>query len=401
MPIVYLCIVFAVIVVLLALKRPLWQAICGGLLACAVAYRIPPSVICLSPYRVLSTWSSAQVLLSIYMITYLQRMLEARSQIRLAQRDLDGIFHNRRMNVIGATLFIGVLPSAAAMILCGDIVKEASEGHLRREEQAFITSWLRHIPESTLPTYSGVLLMSTLSGIKIPGFMLCMAVPLVFLTAIGYYPFVRRLPKDPGTPRSENRLRDAASLLGHIWTLLLIIALILVFGIPVAPSVAISVAIGLVVYRFRPSDCARMIVTAFEMRLLLNSFLVLVLKEFLAYTGVLQSLPEVLSALPIPTYMVFALLFFIGSVISGNAATIAMGTTIAFAAIPDGGAPLMVLLMCFCHAAMQVSPTHVCLVVAAEYYGISLGALIRKTLPRTLLFCVLATAYYKILTLFM
>ena len=47
-------------------------------------------------------------------------MLEARSQIHLVQQDLNWLFHNRRVNAAGVPLFIGLLPSAAAMILCGD-----------------------------------------------------------------------------------------------------------------------------------------------------------------------------------------------------------------------------------------------------------------------------------------
>ena len=42
MQIVYLGIVFAVIIILLAFKRPLYQAILGGLLATILFYRIPP-----------------------------------------------------------------------------------------------------------------------------------------------------------------------------------------------------------------------------------------------------------------------------------------------------------------------------------------------------------------------
>ncbi len=108
-------------------------------------------------------------------------------------------------------------------------------------------------------------------------------------------------------------------------------------------------------------------------------------------------LPQAIAALPLPTYLVFAVLFFVATVISGATGAIAMGTPLAFAAIPGGGMPLMVYLMCVCHAASQVSPTHVCLVVAADYFHITFGELVRKTLPVSLLFCVLMTIYYNIL----
>ena len=141
-----------------------------------------------------------------------------------------------------------------------------------------------------------------------------------------------------------------------------------------------------------------MLRSAFEVKLLLNTFLVLVLKEFIAFSGALESLPLLLSHLPIPMVFIFVLLFFIGGIISGTSGIIAMGTPIAFAAM-DGGMPLMVLLMCISHAASLVSPTHICLVVAAEYFHISLGELIRKTLLPALLFCVLVLCYYHMLLL--
>ena len=123
------------------------------------------------------------------------------------------------------------------------------------------------------------------------------------------------------------------------------------------------------------------------------------MKEFISYTGVLKTLPDLLEGLAIPTYIVFALMFFLGGIISGSNGIIALGTPLAFAAIPDGGVPLMVLLMCMSHAASMVSPTHVCSVVAADYFGISLGQLIRKTIPTALLFCVLMLIYYNVLLL--
>lgn len=397
MGLVYLCLVFLVIVLLLAIRRPLYQAIIGGILVVICLYRVPLLEIPGQILNVFTHWSSCSVIVALYLITYLQRMLETRGQIKLAQQDLDGLFHNRRINASVAPLFIGLLPSAAAMILCGDIVKDSTEGYLTPKEQAFVTNWFRHIPESTLPTYSSVLLMVSISGVPLPKFMLGMIIPMLILALIGI-PFLRKIPKDPGTPPSENRWKDILHLLQHLWSLLLILVLIIAFKLSVVLAVLIVIAIAAVVYRFHPKDLFAMLRSAFEVKLLLNTFLVLILKEFIAYTGVLETLPQTLSVLPIPTYLVFVLIFFIGGIISGSTGIIAMGAPLAFSAI-DGGMPLMMLLMCISHAASQISPTHVCLVVASDYYHITMGDLIRKTLPYTLLFCVLIVLYYNILLL--
>ena len=398
MKLLFLLAVFLVIVVLLALRRPLYQAMLGGLLATAVFYRLSFMTMLEASGRVFTQWSSLQVLVSLYLITFLQRMLEARQMIRRAQGDLNGLFHNRRVNAGAAPVFIGLLPSAAAMILCADIVKDATDGYLDAKEQAFVTSWMRHIPESILPTYSGVLLMCSLSGVALPRFMLGMLLPTLVLVLLGYFPYIHRLPRDPGTPHSATQQRDALTMVVHLWPLLLIIALIMIFNISVVPATLAAMAVMALACRFRPRELLPMVKSAFEVKLLLNTLLVLVLKEWIGCTGVLELLPQVLSGLPIPLYLVFVLLFFFGGMISGASGIIALGTPLAFAAM-DGGMPLMVLLMCISHAASQVSPVHVCLVVAADYYHVSMGALIRKTLPASLLFCLLMIGYYNILLL--
>ena len=399
MAFIKLALVFAIIIVLLACKRPLWQAIFGGLVATALFYQILPLDMARLTGKVVSSWSSLSVLLSLYLITFLQRILEARSQIRLAQEDLNGLFHNRRVNIIGACLFIGLLPSAASMLLCAELVKNATDGYLEPKEQAFVASWVRHIPESTLPTYTSVLLMLSLSGVETGKYMIGMIVPILMLGGLAYFGYLRRVPTTVDTPRSQNRWLDFVHLFQHLWSLLLILVLILAFHFEVVTAVLVSILLSIFVYHVSAQELKTFVVSAFEKKMLGNTFLVLVLKEFLTFTGVLPQLPDVLAKLPLPTYLIFGLLFFLAAIISGSTAAIAMGTPLAFAALP-GGAPLMIFLMCITHAAMQISPTHVCLVVACDYFHVTLGELVRKTIPMVIAFCAMVTVYYNILMLF-
>lgn len=398
MELLFLGIVFLVIVGFIALKRPLYQALIAGLAAIAVLFRFGFLDIAQQIWGVFSQWSSFSVLVSLYLITLLARILDDRGQIKLAQQDLNGLFHNRRVNATAAPMVIGLLPSAAAMMLCADIVKDATDDHLDAKEQAFITSWIRHIPESSLPTYTGVLLMASISGVNMGSYMLGMILPVLVLLALAWFPYIHRLPRDPGTPPSENRAADAKNLVKHLWTLLSLLVLILVFGISVVNALLIVILAALMIYRFPVKQAGKLLLKAWDSKLLLSTFLVLLLKGFIDHTGVLEILPQTLSVLPIPTYLIFALLFFLGGIISGSTGIIALGAPIAFAAM-EGGMPLMVLLMCMAHAASQISPVHICLVVAAEYYKVSLGELIRKTLPKTLAFCVVSIVYYNLLML--
>lgn len=397
MPLLYLAIVFLVIVLALVVRRPLAQAISLGLVTAVLLFRIPPAQIAALVGKVFTDWSSFSVLVSLYLITFLQRMLEKRQQIKLAQQDLNGLFHNRRVNAGIAPLFIGLLPSAAAMLLCADIVKDSTDGYLEPPEQAFVTSWFRHIPESCLPTYASILLLTNLSNTNLPSFMALMVLPMLVLAGLGYFRYLRRLPMDPGTPVSQDKKKDAIHLFQHLWSLLFIILTIMVFKLSVVTAILLSMLLCVVVYRFKGDELRPMVTSAFEKKLIGNTFLVLVLKNFLAYTGVLEQLPKAMAHLPIPTFLVFVILFLVGGIISGSSGIIALGTPIAMATLGHEGLPIVVLLACVTHAASQLSPTHVCLVVASEYFHIPLGALIRKTIPNSVLFITFAICYYLFL----
>ena len=395
MNIFFLALAFLVIVALLALRRPLWQALLGGILLLAVLFRIPPRTALLLTGNTVSSWSSLSVVLVVYCITFLQRILEARGMLRGAQADLDALFHNRRINASGAPVFIGLLPSAAAMILCADIVRDATEGSLTPEEQAFTASWFRHIPESILPTYTGVILMLSLTGIAAGPFMLAMIPPVAMLALLGFLFTLRKVPRGTGSAAAGGKGR-AIGLFLHLWPLLLILALILAFGMDTCLAVLVSILVSALLLRLTPAELGPMFKSALEPRILLSTWLVLVLKEFIAETGVLEALPAAMSALPLPAWLLFAVLFFAATLVGGTTSAIALGTPLACAVLP-AGIPLAVFLMGVTHAACQVAPVHVCLTVAAECFRVSLGALIRKTIPAALAFCAFMALYYHLL----
>ena len=396
---IYFAIVFLAIIALLILKRPLYQAISGGLIVCILLYRIPPTQVLKCVSNVFTNWKTISVVISLYLITYLQRMLIGRGMIKAAQQDLNNLFRSKRASLLSTAFFFGLLPSAASTILLGDIVKDSTEEYLNVEEQTFVTSWYRHIPESFIPTYSFIILFATLAEVKIAEFILCMIVPVIFMFIVGYYPYITKLPKASNAEKSDVSKKQAfVHLLQHMWPIILILVLIIGFNLSVVLSAVISIAATILVHRFKMNELVPLLKTAFEPKMLINSLLCLLFREFIVYANVLKLLPEVLSELPLPTYLVFALLFFIGALVN-QSGIIAIGVPLAFSALP-GGAPLMMMLMSICHAANQLSPTHICVVLAAEHFDIPLGTLARKIAPRSLIFCLFVILYYNVLMLF-
>jgi uncharacterized protein len=398
--VIKLVVVFAALLISLKLNLKLTKSMLITILATILIYKISPAD-CYEIWKSATTsLNTISLVLILYLITFLQRILENKSQLRLAQQNLNGLFNNRRINATVAPIFIGLLPSAAAAIICGDIVKETVGQDLNKEEQAFVTSYFRHIPESFLPTYAAIIMMCELSGVSPGSFVLGMLPLEILLFMLGYIFYIRKIPKETGLPESPNKGKEAWELMIHLWSLIVIIVLIIAFEWTVLAAVALVTALCLVVYRFTAAMTLPLLKSAFEPPMLMNTYLIMVFKEFIMQTGAVEALPDFFSVLPVPTFIIFILIFFFGTVAAGAQAIIAICTVMAFVAIPGGGMPLMVLLMSFAYAAMQVSPTHICLFIIADYFDVPMMSLVRRAIPIITIFCALTIPYYLLLRMF-
>lgn len=393
-----LLLVFLVILVLLWLKRPLWQAIACSILLSFFIFQIPAFRICSILWRAVFSMSTGTILLSFYTITFLQRMLEKRNLLMTAESSLNHLFHNRRITTILAPIFIGLLPSAGAVYICGSIVDSSCGDYLSKEDKTFVTSYYRHIPESFLPTYSSILIALGLAGVETGDFLLSMLPAVGILIFLGYIFYLRKIPREITNDEGMSKKAAFGQLSNSLWTIAAAIILIIAFHLEVYIATPLVIAAAFFFYRFSIAEIKPFFLSALEPKIIVNTLLIMIFKEVLTYTDVISQLPDLFSALPIPTYLAFALIFFFGSIIGGSTAIIVLCLPLAFAAIPNGGAALMMLLMSSSYCAMQVSPTHVCLALVTEYFHTGMGDLLKRTLPVILIFFFLVLLYYRVLT---
>ena len=340
------------------------------------------------------------LLLSFYSITFLQRMLEKRGHLILAEKSLSRLFNSRRVNATLTPFIIGLLPSAGAVIIAAPIVDNAGGDFISKEDKAFLTSYFRHISEAFLPTYSSIILALKLSGIDMTAFVLAM-LPMIFtLFMLGYFFYARKIPKETGMPDSTDKMEDTRNLIRSLWTIALTITIILVFKWQVYLAVIPVIIFNFFINKFSFKEIAPMFISAFESKLLFSTVVVMIFKDVLTYTGLISRLPAAFAVLPIPTVVIFALVFLFGSIVAGSQAVIALSMPLAFAAIPDGGLAMMVLLMCMTYIAMQISPAHICLTIVTEVFHTSFIDLVKKTLPVLVSYLVIVSAYSYLLYLF-
>lgn len=393
-------IVFLLIIFFIRLKKPLWIALSGGIIASVLLYRIPLS----DTVRVLAeetiSWENISVLLSFYLVTFLQKMLERRKRLAHAQQAFSVLFRSRRVNAAVSSTIIGLLPSAAVMTVCAEMVDHSCGDALDKKEKLFVSCYYRHIPEMFLPTFSAVLLALTLSGQNAGRFVLAMLPAVGIAYLLPFLIYLRKVPSGAASSPAPGELRSSLlALFCNLWSLIAIVLIIIFGGLTVCQATPIVILLEIILDRFSPKELVVVARDSVEPVLLVNIYLVMLFKAVITYTGIVGQLPDFFRQFPLPVAVSFALIFFFGSVVSGSQAIVALCLPMAMAAIPNGGIALLVLLMSIAWAAMQISPTHVCAFVACQYYGTTLGDLFVKAMPVLLPFCLLTFGYSLLLGL--
>ncbi|WP_431731784.1 DUF401 family protein [Treponema denticola] len=233
MQLVYLMIIFLVIILGLTFKRPLYQAIILGIFFAVVLYKIPlPDFIQMVKGASLNS-QTIYLLLAFYIITYLQRMMENKNMLMLAERSLEQMFHSKRINAMVAPFIVGLLPSPGAVLIAAPIVDAASDDKLNVNERTFVASYYRHISELFMPTYASILLALKLTGVDMTAFVISM-IPMVFvLFLLGFIFYVRKIPKNTNKEKNQNKKDAVYTFFKALWPIALTTLLILVLKIQV------------------------------------------------------------------------------------------------------------------------------------------------------------------------
>jgi len=400
MIILKLLVVFIAVMLLVSRKQPIYVAVTVGAAATWLLYGISIMDGVNAIVKACTSWSTLQLIVVMYIITFLQKMMGDRGAIDRAQKGLSSLFNNRWVNCAAAPIFIGMLPTPNAAFIAGDIVKASAEGHMSHEEMAVTTTYFRHVSESFMPTYAAIIMAISLAEITAGEFVVGMLPIVACIIASGCFWFLRgKVPMATGEAASTNKGRDAKEIFIGLWPILAIILMVVVFKMQIYVAAAIILVIYALVNKFSVSELLPYFKSSLQFKLYLNTFAVMILKEFLTASGAINALPDFFAKLPIPSFMVFMLIFFFGSIVSGSTTIIGLCMTVAMATVPGAGLPLVCLLMGTTYAAMQMSPTHICLTLTAEYFDISLGTLIRKTLPAVATTVVFSVGYYLVWTM--
>lgn len=395
MGMIQLLAVLMVVLFVLKLKKPLYTAIGAGIISAVLLYRISWNEALRLITRGVFQKDTLELILAFLGLNFLQQAMERREQRKGKNYKIVSLFSSIRLNIMVMPFLIGLLPSAGAVSLAAPVVEGMGKEYLSKEEKAFVASYYRHISEMFLPTYSYIILAVNLSGVHMGKFQAAMLPAIFLLFILGYAFYVRKIPdRNNGQTGLQMKAGERVrQLVEQYWAIILLVLVILLGDIPVYVAVFPVVFLFILVNGFSGRELRDMMADSIQFPIMLDTVFVMAFKEILLYTNAFEELPKYLMNFHIPPILVFALLFFVGSLIMGSQAAVAVGIPLAFASIPNGGVGLLVLAVGMVFLASQISPTHVCLSIAAEYFQCSFWDLVKKMLPVVVAYMVLIVPY--------
>lgn len=385
------------LVLIFKFKRGLSLTFALAAICIAAAYGFAPDFAVKTALKSAFSMSTFSIVAIYYTVSFLQKMMEHTGHLALAESSLLGITNNRRVSAEVAPMCAGLIPSPGAVVIAGAMVESIFKDTVSNEDKNFITSWFRHVPESFVPIYGAIVLSCELAHVPAGDFVLYMLPMVVLLIAVGHIMIMRKIPKETGLPRKEEKLKDLGNLFLSLWPVSSIIFIVVLTKMDVYMVTIGIVILYYLINKFTFSTVKPFFKSAFDANIIISTIFILIFKDYIMSTDAVESLPKLFSQLPFPDYLIFSIIFFVGSALVGTTAIAAIGIPLAYAAIPDGGTPLLVLLTSMAFAAMQISISHICLFLSSAYFKVDVASLIRKTVPILPIFCTFLIIYYLLL----
>jgi len=380
--------VFALIVVFLRLRAPVTYLIAGGAVLLGLLFGLGPARIGGAALDALLDPRTVELVLVLYLIALLEAFLRHRGWLRSLA---DAFLLLSRKPVWSATFLpalLGLLPSAGGARFSAPLVASVLEDQpVPARDKVMANYWFRHIWEMVLPLYPGLVVAASVTGIPLGELVRAQWFYPPLLVSSGFLVVWsgRRLRGGDGSRGS------AARLLAFVWPVILPVAAVLLLPkvrYILFASIAIDVLVVALVLRLSGRELARLAFESFKPSIILLVAAVMIFKTVLEATGSIVDVNRFLAASGVPLGVIFFFLPFLVGLLTGVTQAyvgITFPLLAPLAAASGGELAHFSLAYMAGFLGVLLSPTHLCLLLTAEYFSVPLGAVYPRLLRASLL----------------
>jgi len=319
-------------------------------------------------------------------IMLLSQLYKETNLVETMSQSLSEVVNNSKLVVSLLPAIIGLLPVAGGALMSAPLIEtEANKLRLDRGMKTYVNIWFRHIIFPVYPMSQVLILTAALTGISLASLIVRQIPVVMSMIVVGYLVAFRKT----ATPRNDLEKNSVhacltanlKSLLMTFSPILTMIFVVAILRIDVAIAAFIGIAVLILITRpsqetlsmpLRNKALYGVTLAAYGAMLLRHVTIASGISDILGRLIANANVSEVALLLTVPAILGFL----VGSPSGGIAISVPMlAGALSFAA------PAAALLYIAAYLGYIGAPTHLCLVLTADYFKCSLGRLYKHLIP--------------------
>lgn len=325
---------------------------------------------------------TVSLVLATFGIMLLSQLYKETGFVTILSRSLSEIVKNSKFVISVLPAIIGLLPVPGGALMSAPMVEvEAKKLKLEKARQTYVNIWFRHTIFPIYPMSQVLILTGALTGLSVLSLIMRQVPVVVAMVAVGYLIGFWKVSATKHDASKMNLASNLTSLLKVFAPILAMIFVIVSFSIDVSIAAFLGVIVLLLIARpslsavsrpLRSSPIYMVTLAAFGAMLLRNVTIASGVSEVFAMWIAGRNVYEVVLLSTLPA----ALAFLLGSPSGGIAISVSMLAGIISFAPKAGGLLYMATYLGYLGA-----PTHLCLVLTADYFKCSLSGVYKYLVP--------------------
>jgi len=328
-------------------------------------------------------------------IMLLSQLYKETEVVKTMSQSLSDIVKNSKLVVSLLPAVIGLLPVAGGALMSAPLIEaEANKLELKEGKKTYANIWFRHTIFPVYPMSQVLILTAALTSMSLTSLIMRQIPVAIVMIAVGYLIAFWKVSTVKNEIEKGNLGANLKSLLTTFSPILAMIFAVAVLSIDVSIAAFIGVAVLLLIARptlntfsipFRSKAIYGVTLAAYGAMLLRNVTIASGVSDFFGEIIAQGNVNEVVLLLIVPA----VLGFLVGSPSGGIAISVPMlAGTLNF--MPNAAG----LLYITAYLGYLGAPTHLCLVLTADYFKCPLGRLYRYMVPSLAISFVTAILVY-------
>ncbi|MEM2875969.1 MAG: DUF401 family protein [Candidatus Bathyarchaeia archaeon] len=356
---------FGLIVVLVLRRVNYGLALTLGAVILGLFFGLTPIDFFEGAYFTVTDSATIELALVVTLIPILAKSME---DTKLMEGFIEGLKNKLSPRAVLATVpaVLGLLPMMGGALLSAPIIDdEASNLGLSAEKKSVINLWFRHIWFYASPLSPTLIIMESLTGIRLYQIILVNLTTFLSHIVIGYFFIIKPIGNVCVKASSTNLWHTLVK--GSTPITLTIVSNIV--GVPLTVSLVLGIASALILGRFDLKRSVKTVKDGFQWKLIVATLGVMYFRYVIRFAGTDSFIISYATNLGVPVVaFITAIPLLFGLITAHPTASIVMSVPLALSALKVLSPATLSILYISTVVSYNISPLHLCLVLTVSYF---------------------------------